>query len=103
MREYQFTELQQDIGHGLYTLIRISNLGKHERVEMYEKLGQVMNLQGTFSGIASWELVVLRSRLPEIEIEVYEIFPGCDFDSYYEPTEPSEEDVERFVTSTKTL
>lgn len=46
-------------------------------------------------------MVALKSYLPELEIKLGEIFPGCHFHPNYDPTEPSRKDVERLLVATK--
>ncbi|KAH6704336.1 hypothetical protein BKA61DRAFT_703164 [Leptodontidium sp. MPI-SDFR-AT-0119] len=85
--------------------VRLSNLGSHKREEIFVKLDKVGRLHEVSSALElpdeSWEMVVLKSYFPELEIRLGEIFPGCHFDPIYDPTKPSKEDVERlFVAAT---
>jgi hypothetical protein len=88
-----------------YTLIRLSNLGNHKRKEIFMKLDKVGRLHEVSNALElpdeSWEIVILKSYLPELEIRLGEIFPGCHFHPNYDPTEPSREDVERLLIVTK--
>ncbi len=49
----------------------------------------------------SWEMVVLKSYLLELENRLAKMFPGCDIDLDYNPTEPSREDVESLYLTAK--
>ena len=50
-----------------------------------------------------WEMVVLKSYLPELESRLRKIFPGCYVDPNYDPTEPSRDDMENIYVVARNL
>jgi hypothetical protein len=105
LRNGSLAALHSEFDYMSYTLVRLSNLGSHKGEEIFVKLDKVGRLHEVSSALElpdeSWEMVVLKLYLPELEIRLGEIFPGCHFDPIYDPTEPSKEDVERlFVAAT---
>lgn len=105
LRKGSLAELHSEFDYRSYTLVRLSNLGNHKREEIFVKLDKVGRLHEVSSALElpdeSWEMVVLKPYLPELEIRLGEIFPGCHFDPIYDPTEPSREDVERHFVAAK--
>lgn len=105
LRNGSLAALHSEFDYVSYKCVRLSNLGSHKREEIFVKLDKVGRIHEVSSALElpdeSWEMVVLESYLPELEIRLGEIFPGCHFDPIYDPMEPSKEDVERlFVAAT---
>jgi len=105
LRKGSLATLHSEFDYMSYTLVRLSNLGSHKRKEISVKMDKVGRLYEVSSALElpdeSWEMVVLKSYLPELEIKLGEIFPGCHFHPNYDPTEPSREDVERLLIITQ--
>ncbi|KAG9228121.1 hypothetical protein BJ875DRAFT_490198 [Amylocarpus encephaloides] len=82
---------------GSYTTVRLSNLGYRPPQEIPEKLDKIKNLNQVPSVLElsdeSWEMVVLKSYLLELENKLTNMCPGCDVDLDYDPTEPRREDI----------
>ena len=105
LRNCSNAALRSEFDYTSYRLVRLSHPGNHSRKEIFEKLDQVGMLHEVSSVLElpdeSWEMVVLKSYLPELEIRLGRIFPGCHFHPNYDPTEPSGEDVQRLFLETK--
>ncbi|KAG9229879.1 hypothetical protein BJ875DRAFT_521732 [Amylocarpus encephaloides] len=90
-----------------YTLVRLSNLRSHKSEEILAELDGVGKLHQLASIMAlpdeSWEMVVLKSYLPELEDALGKMFPGCHVDPDYDPTEPSSDDIGCLHMAAKTL
>ena len=83
----------------LYALVRLSELGDHDRLQISEEIDEHWRLDEVLSIIElpdeSFELVVLRSSFQTLESQLLKIFPGCRLEQD-DPTEPEEEDVKTF-------
>lgn len=104
LRKGSLATLHSEFDYMSYTLVRLSNLGGHKRKEISvkDKVGRLHEVSSVLElPDKSWEMVVLKSYLPELEIRLGEIFPGCHFHPNYDPTEPSREDVERLYVAAK--
>ena len=105
MRKGSLAELHSGFDYRSYTLVRLSNLGAHKCEDISVKLDKAGRLHEVSSALKlpdkSWEMVVLKSYLPELEIRLGKIFPGCHLDQVYDPAEPSREDVERLYVAAK--
>ena len=105
LRKGSFAELPSGFDFRSYTLVRLTKLGKHKFEEISVKLDNVGRLHEVSSVLElpdqSWEMVVLKSYLPELEITLGGIFPGCHLDPIYNPTEPGRGDVERLHAAAK--
>jgi hypothetical protein len=105
LRKGTFAELHREFDCGSYTTVRLANLGYRAPQEIPEKLDEVGKLDQVPSVLElpdeSWEMVVLKSYLPELENKLAKIFPGCYIDLDYDPAEPSREDIERLYITAK--
>jgi hypothetical protein len=105
LRKGTFAELHGEFDCESYTPIRLSNLGYRTIQEISEKLNKIGNLGQVLKVLElpdeSWEMVVLKSYLPQLKNKLFKIFPGCDIDLDYDPTEPSREEVERLYITAK--
>jgi len=105
LRKGSLAELHSGFDYRSYTLVRLSNLGAHKCEDISVKLDKAGRLHEVSSALKlpdkSWEMVVLKSYLPELEIRLGKIFPGCHLDQVYDPAEPSREDVERLYVAAK--
>jgi hypothetical protein len=105
LRKGTSAELCREFDCGSYTTVRLSNLGYRLPQEISEKLDKVGNLNQVPSVLElpdeSWEMVVLKSYLLELENKLTYMFPGCDVDLDYDPTEPNREDIECLYITAK--
>lgn len=83
-RQYLKTDLDaalySEFDHTSYTLIRLSDLGSHKREEFFAKLDKVGRLDEVCSSLElpneSWQIVVLKSDVPELGTRLGKIFPA---------------------------
>jgi hypothetical protein len=81
-----------------YTLVRLSSIGSRvvEIAEMLDMaaiaLNNVLSAEELLDG--TWELAVLKRYLPTLEAKLREIFPGCNLEPDYDPTQPNHQEVE---------
>ena len=105
LRKGTSAELCREFDCGSYTTVRLSNLGYRLPQEISEKLDKVGNLNQVPSVLElpdeSWEMVVLKSYLLELENKLTNMFPGCDVDLDYDPTGPNREDIECLYITAK--
>lgn len=104
-RRESLAAFYSEIDYTSYALVRLSNLENHDQNVIFAKLDKVGRLHEVPSisklPDGSLEMIALKSYLPELEIKLGKIFPGCRFHPNYDPTEPSREDVDRLHVVTK--
>ena len=90
-----------------YTLVRLSDVGDFTESEISDvldtlaNLGEILSIEELPDG--SFELPVLKSYFPSLKDQVGKIFPGCNIELDIDPTEPNEQEVKMFGSSTATI
>ena len=79
-----------------YTLIRLSKVRDGNMLDTLDtKIGtvnEVPHIDELSNG--SWEICILKSHRRTVQDKLGEVFPGSDVDVYYDPREPTANDLE---------
>jgi hypothetical protein len=84
-----------------YALVCLSSIGSPSYIEilkMFDMIAAALDavLRAEELPDQTWELPVLRTYLPTLEAKLRTLFPGCNIESDYDPTEPNPQETEMF-------